>query len=89
MWIEEDYVFTQGSKEIRKKTDLAHRNEEEAYFLVILYFVIMLDASFLYFEPIYSCDVLCFNIISLVIIFLCLFIMISYEPMMTISAIMG
>ena len=28
--------FTQEAKEIRKKTDLAHRNEEEAYILVIL-----------------------------------------------------
>ena len=37
----------QGEKEIRKKTILAHRNEEEAYFLVILYFVVTLDASFL------------------------------------------
>jgi len=36
VWIEEDCVFTQGAKEIRKKTDLAHRNEEEAYILVIL-----------------------------------------------------
>ena len=54
----------QGEKEIRKKTILAHRNEEEAYFLVILYFVVTLDASFLYFEPIYSCDVLWFNISS-------------------------
>ncbi|KAL8147472.1 hypothetical protein AgCh_004977 [Apium graveolens] len=34
--IEEDRVFTQGAKETRKKTDLAHRNEEEAYLLVIL-----------------------------------------------------
>ena len=28
--------FAQEAKEIRKKTDLAHRNEEEAYILVIL-----------------------------------------------------
>ena len=28
--------FMQEAKEIRKKTDLAHRNEEEAYILVIL-----------------------------------------------------
>ena len=84
-----DRGIKQGEKETRKKTVLAHRNEEEAYFLVILYFVVTLDASFLCFEPIYSCDVLWFNIISLVIIILCLFIMFSYEPMMTISAIMG
>ena len=84
-----DRCINQGAKEIRKKTALAHRNKEEAYFLMILYFVVTLDASFLYFEPIYSCDVLWFNIISLVIILLCLFIMFSYEPMMTISANMG
>ncbi|KAL8115927.1 hypothetical protein AgCh_022428 [Apium graveolens] len=51
-----DRGIKQGAKEIRKKTVLAHRNEEEAYFLVILYFVVTLDASFLCFEPIYSCD---------------------------------
>ena len=60
-----DRCINRGAKEIRKKTVLAHRNEEEAYFLVILYFVVTLDASFLCFEPIYSCDVLWFNISSL------------------------